>query len=150
MILMLMHAFYNFVNKITTAIGSRSACHSPGVYPSPGGFLPPSYHPHQHHPSQYHPHRGGSPHHSGHGGHNMPPTMGPPHHHHHHQAQSLQHLHYRQPPTCKYKINTNYQEFDKFNRTNKKIEKFIAIIIRYSFIFFFQWQKPKFKKKIMK
>ncbi|XP_043274658.1 ecdysone-induced protein 74EF isoform X3 [Venturia canescens] len=90
----------------SVAIGSRSACHSPGVYPSPGGFLPPSYHPHQHHPSQYHPHRGGSPHHSGHGGHNMPPTMGPPHHHHHHQAQSLQHLHYRQPPTLSESYNS--------------------------------------------
>ncbi|XP_043274657.1 ecdysone-induced protein 74EF isoform X2 [Venturia canescens] len=93
-------------SHLSSAIGSRSACHSPGVYPSPGGFLPPSYHPHQHHPSQYHPHRGGSPHHSGHGGHNMPPTMGPPHHHHHHQAQSLQHLHYRQPPTLSESYNS--------------------------------------------
>lgn len=84
----------------TAALG-RSACHSPGVYPSTAGFLPPSYHPHQHHPSQYHPHRGSSPHHQ-HGNHTMGPAMGPPHHHHHHQTQSLQHLHYRQPPTCKF------------------------------------------------
>ncbi|KAH0952781.1 hypothetical protein HN011_011759, partial [Eciton burchellii] len=76
----------------------RSACHSPGVYPSTASFLPPSYHPHQHHPSQYHPHRGSSPHHQ-HSNHTMGPAMGPPHHHHHHQTQGLQHLHYRQPPT---------------------------------------------------
>ncbi|XP_012275431.1 ecdysone-induced protein 74EF isoform X2 [Orussus abietinus] len=83
----------------SAALGSRASCHSPGVvYPSTAGFLPPSYHPHQHHPSQYHPHRGSSPHHQ-HGTHGMGPSMGPPHHHHHHQAQSLQHLHYRQPPT---------------------------------------------------
>ncbi|XP_015429324.1 PREDICTED: ecdysone-induced protein 74EF isoform A isoform X2 [Dufourea novaeangliae] len=84
-------------SHLSSALG-RSACHSPGVYPSTAGFLPPSYHPHQHHPSQYHPHRGSSPHHQ-HGNHPMGPTMGPPHHHHHHQTQSLQHLHYRQPPT---------------------------------------------------
>ncbi|KAK9306267.1 hypothetical protein QLX08_002994 [Tetragonisca angustula] len=84
-------------SHLSSALG-RSACHSPGVYPSTAGFLPPSYHPHQHHPSQYHPHRGSSPHHQ-HGNHTMGPTMGPPHHHHHHQTQSLQHLHYRQPPT---------------------------------------------------
>ncbi|XP_078044803.1 ecdysone-induced protein E74 isoform X2 [Augochlora pura] len=84
-------------SHLSSALG-RSACHSPGVYPSTAGFLPPSYHPHQHHPSQYHPHRGSSPHHQ-HGNHAMGPAMGPPHHHHHHQTQSLQHLHYRQPPT---------------------------------------------------
>ncbi|XP_034182308.1 ecdysone-induced protein E74 isoform X2 [Osmia lignaria lignaria] len=84
-------------SHLSSALG-RSACHSPGVYPSTAGFLPPSYHPHQHHPSQYHPHRGSSPHHQ-HGNHSMGPTMGPPHHHHPHQTQSLQHLHYRQPPT---------------------------------------------------
>ncbi|XP_026671950.1 ecdysone-induced protein 74EF isoform X2 [Ceratina calcarata] len=84
-------------SHLSSALG-RSACHSPGVYPSTAGFLPPSYHPHQHHPSQYHPHRGSSPHHQ-HGNHTMGPTMGPPHHHHPHQTQSLQHLHYRQPPT---------------------------------------------------
>ncbi|XP_066595189.1 ecdysone-induced protein 74EF-like isoform X6 [Prorops nasuta] len=86
-------------SHLSSALG-RSACHSPGVYQSTGGFLPPSYHhPHQHHPSQYHPHRGSSPHQQ-HGNHAMPPTMGPPHHHHHHQTQSLQHLNaYRQPPT---------------------------------------------------
>ncbi|XP_017765295.1 PREDICTED: ecdysone-induced protein 74EF isoform X2 [Eufriesea mexicana] len=84
-------------SHLSSALG-RSACHSPGVYPSTASFLPPSYHPHQHHPSQYHPHRGSSPHHQ-HGNHAMGPTMGPPHHHHHHQTQSLQHLHYRQPPT---------------------------------------------------
>ncbi|XP_015605799.1 ecdysone-induced protein 74EF isoform X3 [Cephus cinctus] len=83
-------------SHLTTTLG-RSACHSPGVYPSTAGFLPPSYHAHQHHPSQYHPHRGSSPHHQ-HSSHGMGPAMGPPHHH-HHQAQSLQHLHYRQPPT---------------------------------------------------
>lgn len=95
---------YSFLLEISvecpTAALGRSACHSPGVYPSTAGFLPPSYHPHQHHPSQYHPHRGSSPHHQ-HGNHTMGPTMGPPHHHHHHQTQSLQHLHYRQPPTRK-------------------------------------------------
>ncbi|XP_006558439.1 ecdysteroid-regulated gene E74 isoform X3 [Apis mellifera] len=85
-------------SHLSSAALGRSACHSPGVYPSTAGFLPPSYHPHQHHPSQYHPHRGSSPHHQ-HGNHTMGPTMGPPHHHHHHQTQSLQHLHYRQPPT---------------------------------------------------
>ncbi|XP_076627188.1 ecdysone-induced protein E74 isoform X1 [Colletes latitarsis] len=85
-------------SHLSSAALGRSACHSPGVYPSTAGFLPPSYHPHQHHPSQYHPHRGSSPHHQ-HGNHAMGPTMGPPHHHHHHQTQSLQHLHYRQPPT---------------------------------------------------
>ncbi|XP_015429323.1 PREDICTED: ecdysone-induced protein 74EF isoform A isoform X1 [Dufourea novaeangliae] len=85
-------------SHLSSAALGRSACHSPGVYPSTAGFLPPSYHPHQHHPSQYHPHRGSSPHHQ-HGNHPMGPTMGPPHHHHHHQTQSLQHLHYRQPPT---------------------------------------------------
>ncbi|XP_076228152.1 ecdysone-induced protein E74 isoform X4 [Nomia melanderi] len=84
-------------SHLSSALG-RSACHSPGVYQSTAGFLPPSYHPHQHHPSQYHPHRGSSPHHQ-HGNHAMGPAMGPPHHHHHHQTQSLQHLHYRQPPT---------------------------------------------------
>ncbi|XP_035739873.1 ecdysone-induced protein 74EF-like isoform X2 [Vespa mandarinia] len=84
-------------SHLSSALG-RSACHSPGVYPSTAGFLPPSYHPHQHHPSQYHPHRGSSPHHQ-HGNHTMGAAMGPPHHHHHHQTQSLQHLHYRQPPT---------------------------------------------------
>ncbi|XP_029037254.1 ecdysone-induced protein 74EF isoform X1 [Osmia bicornis bicornis] len=85
-------------SHLSSAALGRSACHSPGVYPSTAGFLPPSYHPHQHHPSQYHPHRGSSPHHQ-HGNHSMGPTMGPPHHHHPHQTQSLQHLHYRQPPT---------------------------------------------------
>ncbi|XP_033321594.1 ecdysone-induced protein E74 isoform X1 [Megalopta genalis] len=85
-------------SHLSSAALGRSACHSPGVYPSTAGFLPPSYHPHQHHPSQYHPHRGSSPHHQ-HGNHAMGPAMGPPHHHHHHQTQSLQHLHYRQPPT---------------------------------------------------
>ncbi|XP_017765275.1 PREDICTED: ecdysone-induced protein 74EF isoform X1 [Eufriesea mexicana] len=85
-------------SHLSSAALGRSACHSPGVYPSTASFLPPSYHPHQHHPSQYHPHRGSSPHHQ-HGNHAMGPTMGPPHHHHHHQTQSLQHLHYRQPPT---------------------------------------------------
>ncbi|XP_020296097.1 ecdysone-induced protein 74EF [Pseudomyrmex gracilis] len=85
-------------SHLSSALG-RSACHSPSVYPSTASFLPPSYHPHQHHPSQYHPHRGSSPHHQ-HNNHTMGPTMGPPHHHHHHhQTQSLQHLHYRQPPT---------------------------------------------------
>ncbi|KAI4474310.1 hypothetical protein M0804_014918 [Polistes exclamans] len=84
-------------SHLSSALG-RSACHSPGVYPSTAGFLPPSYHPHQHHPSQYHPHRGSSPHNQ-HGNHSMGAAMGPPHHHHHHQTQSLQHLHYRQPPT---------------------------------------------------
>ncbi|KAI4503054.1 hypothetical protein M0802_002098 [Mischocyttarus mexicanus] len=84
-------------SHLSSALG-RSACHSPGVYPSTAGFLPPSYHPHQHHPSQYHPHRGTSPHNQ-HGNHSMGAAMGPPHHHHHHQTQSLQHLHYRQPPT---------------------------------------------------
>ncbi|XP_014602791.1 PREDICTED: ecdysone-induced protein 74EF isoform X2 [Polistes canadensis] len=84
-------------SHLSSALG-RSACHSPGVYPSTAGFLPPSYHPHQHHPSQYHPHRGSSPHNQ-HGNHSMGTAMGPPHHHHHHQTQSLQHLHYRQPPT---------------------------------------------------
>ncbi|XP_063972721.1 ecdysone-induced protein 74EF isoform X1 [Diachasmimorpha longicaudata] len=91
-------------SHLPSAIG-RSACHSPGVYPSSTGFLPPSYHPHQHHSSQYHPHRGGSPHHP-HSSHNMPSTMGPPHHHHHHQTQSLQHLHYRQPPTLSESYNS--------------------------------------------
>lgn len=78
----------------------RSACHSPGVYPSSAGFLP-SYHSHQHHNSHYHQQRGSSPHlpHSSHG---MQSTMGPPHHHQHHQSQSLQHIHYRQSTTCKY------------------------------------------------
>ncbi|XP_076228145.1 ecdysone-induced protein E74 isoform X1 [Nomia melanderi] len=85
-------------SHLSSAALGRSACHSPGVYQSTAGFLPPSYHPHQHHPSQYHPHRGSSPHHQ-HGNHAMGPAMGPPHHHHHHQTQSLQHLHYRQPPT---------------------------------------------------
>ncbi|KAL2737554.1 ecdysone-induced protein 74EF-like isoform X1, partial [Vespula maculifrons] len=85
-------------SHLSSAALGRSACHSPGVYPSTAGFLPPSYHPHQHHPSQYHPHRGSSPHHQ-HGNHTMGAAMGPPHHHHHHQTQSLQHLHYRQPPT---------------------------------------------------
>ncbi|KAK0179742.1 hypothetical protein PV327_005464 [Microctonus hyperodae] len=86
---------------------SRSACHSPGVYPTSTGFLPPSsYHPpHQHHTSQYHQHRASSPHHS-HGNHGVLSTMGPPHHH-HHQTQSLQHLHYRQPPTLTESYN-NY------------------------------------------
>ncbi|XP_015126943.1 ecdysone-induced protein 74EF isoform X2 [Diachasma alloeum] len=91
-------------SHLPSAIG-RSACHSPGVYPSSTGFLPPSYHPHQHHNSQYHPHRGGSPHHP-HSSHNMPSTMGPPHHHHHQQTQSLQHLHYRQPPTLSESYNS--------------------------------------------
>ncbi|EZA49650.1 hypothetical protein X777_12195 [Ooceraea biroi] len=90
-------------SHLSSAALGRSACHSPGVYPSTASFLPPSYHPHQHHPSQYHPHRGSSPHHQ-HSNHTMGPTMGPPHHHHHHQTQSLQHLHYRQPPTRKSKL----------------------------------------------
>ncbi|XP_029166871.1 ecdysone-induced protein 74EF isoform X3 [Nylanderia fulva] len=93
-------------SHLSSALG-RSACHSPGVYPSTATFLPPSYHPHQHHPSQYHPHRGSSPHHQ-HSNHTMGSTMGPPHHHHHHhQTQSLQHLHYRQPPSLSESYN-NY------------------------------------------
>ncbi|XP_072752190.1 ecdysone-induced protein E74 isoform X2 [Anoplolepis gracilipes] len=93
-------------SHLSSALG-RSACHSPGVYPSTATFLPPSYHPHQHHPSQYHPHRGSSPHHQ-HNNHTMGSTMGPPHHHHHHhQSQSLQHLHYRQPPSLSESYN-NY------------------------------------------
>ncbi|XP_050446534.1 ecdysone-induced protein 74EF isoform X1 [Cataglyphis hispanica] len=96
-------------SHLSSALGGRSACHSPGVYPSTATFLPPSYHPHQHHPSQYHPHRGSSPHHQ-HNNHTMGSTMGPPHHHHHHhhhQTQSLQHLHYRQPPSLSESYN-NY------------------------------------------
>ncbi|XP_046420200.1 ecdysone-induced protein 74EF isoform X1 [Neodiprion fabricii] len=95
-------------SHLTTALG-RSACHSPGVYQTTaGGFLTPSYqHPHhQHAPASYHhPHRSSPPHHHHAGNnHGMGPAMGPPpghhhHHHHHHQHQSLQHLHYRQPPT---------------------------------------------------
>ncbi|XP_043463614.1 ecdysone-induced protein 74EF isoform X3 [Leptopilina heterotoma] len=85
-------------SHLTAAALGRSACHSPGVYPSTTGFLPPSFHPHQHHPSQYHPHRGSSPHHQ-HSNHGMGPSMGPPHHHHLHQPPNLQHLHYRQPPS---------------------------------------------------
>ncbi|XP_033226898.1 ecdysone-induced protein 74EF isoform X5 [Belonocnema kinseyi] len=85
-------------SHLTAAALGRSACHSPGVYPSTTGFLPPTFHPHQHHPSQYHPHRGSSPHHQ-HSNHGMGPAMGPPHHHHLHQPPNLQHLHYRQPPT---------------------------------------------------
>ncbi|XP_012268387.2 ecdysone-induced protein 74EF-like [Athalia rosae] len=89
-------------SHLTTALG-RSACHSPGVYPTTGGFLAPSYHHHHHQHSAapyHHTHRSSPPHHH-HGNHGMGPTMGPPpgHHHHHHQHQSLQHLHYRQPPT---------------------------------------------------
>ncbi|XP_070159324.1 ecdysone-induced protein E74 isoform X3 [Polyergus mexicanus] len=95
-------------SHLSSAALGRSACHSPGVYPSTATFLPPSYHPHQHHPSQYHPHRGTSPHHQ-HSNHTMSSTMGPPHHHHHHhhQTQSLQHLHYRQPPSLSESYN-NY------------------------------------------
>ncbi|KAM0732451.1 Ecdysone-induced protein 74EF isoform A [Formica fusca] len=94
-------------SHLSSAALGRSACHSPGVYPSTATFLPPSYHPHQHHPSQYHPHRGSSPHHQ-HSNHTMGSTMGPPHHHHHHhQTQSLQHLHYRQPPSLSESYN-NY------------------------------------------
>ncbi|XP_057326978.1 ecdysone-induced protein 74EF isoform X3 [Microplitis mediator] len=92
-------------SHLPSAAIARSACHSPGVYSSSTGFLPPSYHPHQHHTSQYHPHRGTSPHHP-HGNHGMPSTMGPPHHHHHHQTQSLQHLHYRQPSTLTESYNS--------------------------------------------
>ncbi|XP_067216404.1 ecdysone-induced protein 74EF isoform X3 [Linepithema humile] len=93
-------------SHLSSAALGRSTCHSPGVYASTASFLPPSYHPHQHHPSQYHPHRGSSPHHQ-HSNHTMGPTMGPPHHHHHHQTQSLQHLHYRQPPT----LSENYSNY---------------------------------------
>jgi hypothetical protein len=114
---------------VKIALG-RPACHSPGVYGSSGGFLPPTFHPQQHHqhhqPGQYQGHRGGSPQQQ-HSNHGLPTAMGPPHHHHLHQSPNLQHLHYRQPPTCKY---TTYYRQDKniLSMMYKKYFNFLFII----------------------
>ncbi|XP_008212588.1 ecdysone-induced protein 74EF isoform X2 [Nasonia vitripennis] len=69
-------------SHLTAALG-RSACHSPGMYGSAGGFLPPSFQPHHQQPHQQQQHQ--QPHHQQqqhpqqhHQAHHQPAHQGPP------------------------------------------------------------------------